>query len=348
MQAQSRIAGRTPLPATGWDETAMVRRALVLGGGGPVGIAWESGLIAGLERGGVRLADADRIVGTSAGSVVGAQLALGASGADLAATQRQQFARDPKADVHRAASDDATKARAPAPDLSALMALFARRPAGTGATGPDGEAEAQQQRAWRQEVGQFALAARTIAPEAFIASFGRIAGSAWPQRDYRCTAIDATTGAFRVWTAADAVPLGAAIASSCAVPGIYPCIPIAGARWYDGGLRSATNADVALGTGIGAGTGSGTGAPGDTHPDVVVVISVMPASALAPAGAANPLEAELATLRAAGAAVTLIVADAQSREAFGPNLMDARRRPGALAAGEAQGEALAAQLRASW
>jgi hypothetical protein len=81
---------------------------------------------------------------------------------------------------------------------------------------------------------------------------------------------------------------------------------------------------------------------------VVVVISVMPASALAPAGAANPLEAELATLRAAGAAVTLIVADAQSREAFGPNLMDARRRPGALAAGEAQGEALAAQLRASW
>ena len=320
----------------------MVRRALVLGGGGPVGIAWESGLIAGLERGGVRLADADRIVGTSAGSVVGAQLALGASGSELAATQRQQFARDPKADVHRAAGDDATKARAPAPDLSALMALFARRPAGTGATGPDGEAEAQLQRAWRQEVGQFALAASTIAAEAFIASFGRIAGSPWPGRDYRCTAIDAETGAFRVWTAADGVPLGAAIASSCAVPGIYPCIPIAGARWYDGGLRSATNADVALGVGTGSGT------PGDGHPDVVVVISVMPAAALAPAGAANPLEAELALLRAAGAQVTLIVADAQSREAFGPNLMDARRRPGALAAGEAQGEALAAQLRASW
>ena len=52
-------------------------RALVLGGGGPVGIAWESGLAAGLEEEGVRLADADLIVGTSAGSVVGAQLALG-------------------------------------------------------------------------------------------------------------------------------------------------------------------------------------------------------------------------------------------------------------------------------
>ena len=52
-------------------------RALVLGGGGPVGIAWEIGLAAGLEQEGVRLADADFIVGTSAGSVVGATLAFG-------------------------------------------------------------------------------------------------------------------------------------------------------------------------------------------------------------------------------------------------------------------------------
>src|ERR1700733_6918012 len=52
-------------------------RALVLGGGGPVGVAWESGLAVGLAAAGVRLGDADFIVGTSAGSIVGSRLALG-------------------------------------------------------------------------------------------------------------------------------------------------------------------------------------------------------------------------------------------------------------------------------
>ena len=46
-------------------------RALVLGGGGPVGIAWESGLVAGLAQGGVDLGRADFTMGTSAGSFVG-------------------------------------------------------------------------------------------------------------------------------------------------------------------------------------------------------------------------------------------------------------------------------------
>lgn len=52
-------------------------RALVLGGGGPVGIAWESGLVAGLAEEGIDAGQADLIVGTSAGSAVGAQLAMG-------------------------------------------------------------------------------------------------------------------------------------------------------------------------------------------------------------------------------------------------------------------------------
>lgn len=64
-----------------------MRRALVLGGGGPVGVAWEIGLAAGLEQERVRLVDADLIVGTSAGSIVGAMLALGRPTAELFATQ---------------------------------------------------------------------------------------------------------------------------------------------------------------------------------------------------------------------------------------------------------------------
>jgi hypothetical protein len=52
-------------------------KALVLSGGGSVGIAWQTGLATGLARHGVDLSAADLIVGTSAGSAVGAQLALG-------------------------------------------------------------------------------------------------------------------------------------------------------------------------------------------------------------------------------------------------------------------------------
>lgn len=50
------------------------RRALVLGGGGPVGRAWESGLISKLVAQGVRLRSAELILGTSAGAILGAQL----------------------------------------------------------------------------------------------------------------------------------------------------------------------------------------------------------------------------------------------------------------------------------
>ena len=50
----------------------MTTRALVLGGGGITGIAWEIGLLHGLIEAGVDLTGADLVLGTSAGSVVGA------------------------------------------------------------------------------------------------------------------------------------------------------------------------------------------------------------------------------------------------------------------------------------
>lgn len=63
------------------------RRALVLGGGGTVGIAWEAGVLAGLQRAGADARHTDLIVGTSAGSVVGTQLALGMELEQLLAAQ---------------------------------------------------------------------------------------------------------------------------------------------------------------------------------------------------------------------------------------------------------------------
>src|ERR1700712_5206972 len=65
------------------------RTALVLGGGGITGIAWEIGLLAGLAEAGTDLSGADLVVGTSAGSVVGAQIT---SGEDLEAMYQRQLA----------------------------------------------------------------------------------------------------------------------------------------------------------------------------------------------------------------------------------------------------------------
>jgi len=62
-------------------------RALVLGGGGVTGVAWETGLLFGLAETGLDLTRADLFVGTSAGSVVAAQITSGASLDQLFAAQ---------------------------------------------------------------------------------------------------------------------------------------------------------------------------------------------------------------------------------------------------------------------
>src|SRR5262245_47992427 len=97
----------------------MTGRALVLSGGGPVGIAWESGIAAGLCEGGVDLRQADLIIGTSAGSVVGAQLALGREPQSMAAPHLAG-SRSPQ--VARVT----TERQGGAPDLSKLMDVMAR------------------------------------------------------------------------------------------------------------------------------------------------------------------------------------------------------------------------------
>src|SRR3569832_389820 len=68
----------------------MQERALVLAGGGVAGIAWLLGVVEALRAGGVDLATADQIIGTSAGSVVGAQLATGQLAAAVAMQERTE------------------------------------------------------------------------------------------------------------------------------------------------------------------------------------------------------------------------------------------------------------------
>jgi NTE family protein len=289
----------------------MSRRALVLGGGGPVGVAWESGLIAGLAESGIDLSGVDFIVGTSAGSVVGAQIAMGRTPAALVEpfTGQEEPTPSPGASM------------APPPDLSQLVAKLMESYAGVR---PNEEV--------CREIGAWALQASTVSEEVHVARFeGMLTGlpaERWPERRFACTAVDAVSGRFVIWDNDSGAPLVRAIASSCAVPGIAPPITINGRRYMDGGMRSATNADLAKGY------------------DVVVVVSI--SSQAIPEALRRPLERELLALRDSGSRVEVLSPDAESFEAFGPNLMDFRRRPVAAANGIRQGKAGLETLRDLW
>jgi NTE family protein len=293
-------------------------RALVLGGGGPVGIAWESGLIAGLAKAGVDLARADFILGTSAGAFVGARLALGADPQTLV---DPILAETPQV---RSTESPSSLNRAP-PDLTRLVRLMAEANAGV-----------RDPQEVRREIGAFALAAETPDEAQFIQSFGRAFASlpddVWPQRDFACTAVDAATGEFQLWTRASGVGVTRAVASSCSVPGVYPPVTLSGKRYIDGGMRSSTNADLATG-----------------H-ELVVVIQVR-VGAMAGAAAeayAKRFDDETDALRQGGARVVVLAPNEASQAAMGVNLMDFRNRAAAARAGLDQGAAKAEALAASW
>ena len=196
----------------------MSRRALVLGGGGVTGIAWETGVLAGLAEDGIDLAQADLVVGTSAGSVVGAQITSGQAVNDLYATQLVE----PKGEI--AASMGA---------LTTLRFVAAM-------VWPGDEQSA------RARLGRAALRAHTV-PEAERRAViaGRLPSASWPERRLLITAVDAETGELRVFDRDSGVPLPEAVAASCAVPLVWPPITINGRRYIDGGVRSVTNADLA-------------------------------------------------------------------------------------------------------
>lgn len=200
-----------------------MRRALVLGGGGVIGIAWEIGVLCGLHRAGVRLGEADTIIGTSAGSVVGTVLA---AGTDLEMAVAQQ--------------EKAVPASRPAGGgwgYSRVLAAFAVL---ADPSVPPREARAR--------VGAMALAAPTRDEQTYVAMIGAgLPVRDWPGRDLRVTVVDTADGQDSVFDAASGVPLWSAVAASCAVPGIFPPVTIDGRRYMDGGIRVGASADLATG-----------------------------------------------------------------------------------------------------
>lgn len=198
----------------------MPERALVLGGGGVTGVAWELGLLAGLAELGVDLTDADLVVGTSAGSVVGADLASGVSLAELYEAQL-------------APSTGEIAAQLGLKFIAKLSwAMFRSRDPVKA----------------RVRIGKMALASRTVSEadrRKVIAA--RLPAHDWPACRLLVTAVDAESGEFTTFDAASGVGLVDAVGASCAVPGIWPPVTIGGRRYVDGGMRSPANVDLAAG-----------------------------------------------------------------------------------------------------
>jgi len=200
-------------------------RALVLGGGGVAGIAWEAGLITGLAAHGVDLTTADLIVGTSAGSVVGAHVA---HGADLSEAVQRLAARSSGGGPGTAPRNT---------DLNAVLEAFAIL--------YDTSLDPQEARA---KVGRMALEAQVDEMGAVLEEVGRrLPDQNWPKRRLLITGVDAEDGSFAVWDSASGVPLALAVRASCSVPCVFPPVAIDGRRYMDGGIRSVTNADLAKG-----------------------------------------------------------------------------------------------------
>ncbi|HET8911857.1 MAG TPA: patatin-like phospholipase family protein [Ktedonobacteraceae bacterium] len=281
-----------------------ITRALVLGGGGVAGVAWELGILKGLQDAGVDVRGADIVIGTSAGSVVGAQITSGTDLDRLFASQLTPV--------------EQSKERKIAFDMDQMASAFSQAVAEGG----------HDPKAIRARIGAYALAAPTISEaERLVTIEARLPSQTWPQQRLLTVAVDTATGEESIMDQTSGISLVDAVAASCAVPGIWPPVTIAGRRYMDGGMRSATNADLAKGY------------------DRVLILN--PLGANANFFGTGPTE-EAAALEQQGSQVLVITADAASTKAIGANPLDpATREPSALA-GLAQGREIAASVAALW
>jgi NTE family protein len=152
----------------------------------------------------------------------------------------------------------------------------------------------------------------------------RLPSHEWPDRVLRITAIDIATGELVVFDRDSGVGLVDAVAASCAVPGAWPPVTIAGRRYMDGGVASSVN----------------LGAVEDCDASVVLV----PSGADTPSPFGAGPAAEIAAFAGTKSTVFTVFADDDSLTAFGPNPLDPRCRGRSASAGREQGRREAAAV----
>jgi NTE family protein len=198
---------------------------LVLGAGGVVGHAWHVGVLAGVLEGidwDARRADV--VIGTSAGSMVAALLRAGIGPADLVA----------RATGERVSAEGRRILEAAAKGFRPASVGMLRR----AAVAP-----------WRFRPGTLLAGAlpRGQVDPGYAGLVGRLFPSGWPQERLWLNAVRLRDGR-RVTFGREAGAgddVGAAVAASCAIPGYYAPVTVAGEEYVDGGVHSPTNADLA-------------------------------------------------------------------------------------------------------
>jgi NTE family protein len=297
---------------------------LVLGGGGVLGEAWMTGVLAGIEdASGFDLRECEYVLGTSAGSIVAAQLVAGNS------------PRRPGSTVDH---EDGPISARPAEGLGAAARSAARRmgglawtaagafmPMALGIAAPGGA------------VARAAMLRRLPRPKGRLDDLrGHLerSGARFDGR-LRVVAVDRRSGRRVVFGAprAPRATVAEAVAASCTVPWLFAPVEISGHEYVDGGIWSPTNMDAAP---AGRGTSVLCLAP------TASVIGSEPLIALVRTVTRAAGSVEALVLRRRGADVRVIAPNSGSAAAMGSNLMDREPSERVLGAGYRQGLSLVA------
>jgi NTE family protein len=278
---------------------------LVMGGGGIVGIAWETGVLAALQQEGFDPTTAAVVMGSSAGSVTGAQAALGRDLVALTEAQRRRPSTSAPGQAPRAMPDFSSGVGAE------IMQLLAKG-------GGDEDSAAR--------LGALAMQVDTaLGEDAYVESFRSMLGTdEWPEDvDLRVTTCECETGKGVAWSRDDGIGLVRAVASSCAIPGFFPTVSHAGRHYTDGPRGQGMTRRILE----------------EKRVDTAVFIG--PNIALG--DFAHLLSKDLDDIRAGGIELHAITGgDGLAR--LGPNLMDPALRSAAAEAGLEDGRAAAKAL----
>jgi NTE family protein len=223
---------------------AMARIGLVLGAGGVVGHAFHAGVLSALaDVVGWDARDAEVVVGTSAGSVVGALLRAGVSPADLAASATgAPLSPEGERLAARAGGRPSIPRRPPrrvggfprmaSPSTFVRAAFPPLRPVRLGS------------------LAAAALPAGQIPTELVASGLRPLFTNGWPDRDLWLCAVRLDNGRRVVFGREDApgrLDVADAVAASCAIPGFFQPVEMDGVRYVDGGAHSPSNADLLAG-----------------------------------------------------------------------------------------------------
>ena len=223
----------------------MTRVGLVLGAGGVVGHAFHAGALAALAEGtGWDPRTADVIVGTSAGSVVGALLRAGVAARDL---YEEASGGRPSWRAHRR-SQPGERSGPPIPALPPASGRF-------GAVASPRVAVRAVAMPWAVRPG---VAAAALLPAGSLSTLPiaerlrPFVGNRWPDGALWVCAVDLDDGRRVVFDrhAEPPIELLTALRASCAIPGFFEPVAAGGRRFVDGGAHSPTNADLLVDRGL--------------------------------------------------------------------------------------------------